>query len=221
MMKDHYNIRLPKSWNEITLGMLEKIEGEHDNPMKILSILSNTPEEEISQMPVQFIDKLSENISFLKNMPDVTESHSIRYKGNTYMINVMEKLTFGEYVAIQMLLKANQHDYSGFLAVLCRQQGEKYDATFENQTLQKRKEMFQNMPVKRVLPVIAFFLNWWLKFNSIDKTLNQTKTTVLEEIENILEDTKNMKIDGHGRRFYTNLLRIRLRRLQKYINRTF
>ena len=221
MMKDHYNIRLPKSWNEITLGMLEKIEGEHDNPLKILSILSNTPEEEISQMPVQFIDKLSENISFLKNMPDVTESHSIKYKGNTYMINFMEKLNFGEYVAIQMLLKANPHDYSGFLAVLARKEGEIYNSEFENVTLPERKEMFKNMPVKKALPLIAFFLTFWQRLTTLDKVYNQTKQTTLQEIENILDSTKSSAISGAGKKLSITYARRRLKRLKKLIDKTY
>ena len=220
-MKDKYNIRLPKSWKELTLGMLEQIEGQHDNPIKIISVLSNLPETEIASMPVQFIDSISRNIEFLKEMPQVEPENKVRYKGDTYVINYMDKLTFGEYVGIQSLLKANAHDYSGFLAILCRKQGEQYTTEFENTMLEERKKMYQNMPVVKVLGVIAFFLNFYIKFMSLDKVLKQAKETALYEIENIQDNIKNSRTDGHGSRFSTHWQRRRLRRLAKYIDKTY
>lgn len=220
-MKDKYNIRLPKSWKEITLGMLEQIEGQHDNPIKIISVLSNLPEEEISQFPVQFIDSISRNIEFLKEMPQVEPENKVKWKGDTYVINYMDKLTFGEYVAIQSLLKANAHDYSGFLAVLCRKQGEQYTQEFENTMLEQRKEMYQSMPATKVLGVIAFFLTFYIRFMSLDKVLSQAKKTALDEIEVIVNDLRNTRTGGVGQRFSTNWEIARLKRLKKYINRHF
>lgn len=217
MINKDINIKLPKSWNEITLGMLEEVEGQNDNPIKIIAALSKQPEDVISSLPVQFVDSISKNIEFLKQMPNVAETNEIRYKGERYMINFMEKLTFGEYCSLQEVMRANPHAYSTFLAILCRKPDEKYTSEFENTILKDRITMFKNMPVKKVLGLVAFFLQLYIKLMTLDKTYQQTKQNTLEEIENTVTNLKSSCHDGVGNGWRTRYVTNRLKRLKKIV----
>lgn len=222
MLNKDVNINLPKSWKEITLGMIQEVEGQSDNMTKIISVLSGVDEDTISSLPMSQIERIAKSLEFLKDMPEVEPKPYIKYKGEKYVIHQDTELTFGEYTAVQMAMKGNAHDYCSFLAILARKEGEEYTTSFENTVLQDRVEMFRRIPVLKVLPLVRFFLESWMLYTSIEQTYSQVKATALEEIDNSIQQLgKNSRKNGRGYALRMNYAKRRLKRLMKYIEKTY
>ena len=167
-MEKEWNIDLgeftvPTSWDDITLLMYEDMEryyADKDEPVRLLDvlhILTNKTEDEINDLPVEALDLITEKLSFIKDEPKVESTNKITIDGEDYIINTMEKLKLGEYVALDAAKKNDQFDFASMLAILCRKNGEKYDSTFEAEMFQKRKEMFEKIPITKVFGLINFF----------------------------------------------------------------
>ena len=77
--------------------------------------------------------------------------------GVEYHINPQEKMRAGEYISVDSILKDDKRNYAAILAILCRKDGEVYDAHFENEVLQSRIELFENQSIMDVMPLIFFF----------------------------------------------------------------
>lgn len=167
-MEKEWNIDLgeftvPTSWNDITLLMYEDMEryyADKDRPVNLLDvlhILTNKTEDEINDLPVEALDLITEKLSFIKDEPKVESTNKVTIDGEEYIINTMEKLKLGEYVALDAAKKNDPYDFASMLAILCRKNGEKYDSTFEAELFQKRKEMFEKIPITKVFGLINFF----------------------------------------------------------------
>ena len=140
---------VPTSWDDVTLKMFQEIEKYYSDKDKnfdvreVLDIFTDHTRDEIDQLPINFTDKLLNELSFLKEQPKYGDaSASIEIDGEKYSINVMEKLKTGEFVAIDTILKSDPHDYISILAVLCRKNGEIYDSKFEAELFDERKKLF-------------------------------------------------------------------------------
>ena len=167
-MEKEWNIDLgeftvPTKWDDITLLMYEDMEryyADKDEPVRLLDvlhILTNKTEDEINDLPVEALDLITEKLSFIKDEPKVESTNKITIDGEEYIINTMEKLKLGEYVALDAAKKNDPYDFASMLAILCRKNGEKYDSTFEAELFQKRKEMFEKIPITKVFGLINFF----------------------------------------------------------------
>lgn len=158
----------PASWNEITLDMFSDIERYYDDKDKnfdirdVLHILTGKSMDEINALPAEFLETIMSHLAFLHTKPEVKEpTNRITVNGEEYIVNTFEKMKTGEYVSFDMALKNDKHDYSSFLAILCRKQGEPYDSKYEAELFEDRKKMFGKVPVVDVLPIVNFFLMLW------------------------------------------------------------
>lgn len=221
MINKDINIKLPKSWNEITLQTIQEIEGKNDDVVKVISVLAGVDEDTISSLPMSQIERIANEIQFLKQMPTVEPKPFIKWKGEKYVIHPETELCFGEYVALEMAMKANSHDYATFLAILARKENEAYTQDFENKVLASRVEMFKHMPVRKALPLVSFFLQLFLLSTSLDKTYRQVKQNTLEEIDSIVEFGKSSMKDGRGNGLRTRYVTNRLKRLKKMVKNRF
>lgn len=167
IIKDFGEVRVPSSWNEITLDKYQKIEKYYSdkedksfNVVDVLDILIDKDRDYINALPAEFLDTILTHLLFLVTTPEVGEpTNSIVISGETYTANIAEKLKVGEYVAIDTLVKDDAHNYAGILAVLFRKKDEKYDSHFENEVLEDRIKMFEEQPVTKILPLVHFFIN--------------------------------------------------------------
>lgn len=169
VIKDYGEWNLPRGWNELTLKIFQDIERYYSDKDKqfdvrdVLNLFTDHSVEEISQLPIDFVDKLLNELSWLQNAPEYGEARPyIDINGERYQVNVQEKLKTGEYIAVETVMKGDVHNYAAILAILCRKQGEIYDSHFENEVLPSRIELFERQPVMEVMPIVSFFLNLWL-----------------------------------------------------------
>ena len=174
----------------------------------ILKIFTNFDISKYDILPVELYESIMSNFSFLiEDMPVMKPSKELYYNDIHFVINDMESLKVKEYDSADMVLRNNPYDYPSLLAILCREcKGKKtdhvtgitylinedYDTEFANHIFDARREMFANMPMTKVMPLISFFLLKGLESNnhfpnSIAKIARQLK----EAVENMLDSINN------------------------------
>lgn len=231
IIKDYGKITIPEKWEQVTLGQFEKImsiiKGEEENTsinvVSLLAILTDTDEEYINSLPAEFVESLMARLLFLNDDPtkdsDKMATSQICIDGEFYHINFMEKLTFGEYVTVNELIKNDRFDYASILAVLCRKEGEKFDSTFEAENFKGRKEMFEIQPVTSVLPLVGFFLRLYLMSK---KYSPDCLTEAKYQISQLAKDLETSLKNGDGRKrslIWRIMTGRRLKKLSKAISR--
>lgn len=169
VIKDYGEWKTPRGWNDLSLKMFSDIERYYSDKEKefdtrdVLNIMCGLSRDEIDQLPIDFVDKLLNELSWLQDAPEYGEARPyIDINGERYQVNVQEKLKTGEYIAVETAMKGDAHNYAAILAILCRKQGEIYDSHFENEVLTSRIELFERQPMMKVMPIVSFFLNLWL-----------------------------------------------------------
>lgn len=190
---DYGSFNVPTSWKEITLDMFSDIERYYDDKDKqfdvreVLHIITKKTPDEINALPAEFLDIILEKLSFMHTSKlEVPEPKNyIMINGEKYMVNVFEKIKTGEYVSFDMAMKNDKHDYSSFLAILCRKEGEAYDSKYEAELFEERKKMFGALPVTEVYPIVNFFLTLWFVrethsqlYSQVEDALNRTQQAI-------------------------------------------
>ena len=209
---------VPTKWEDVTLEMFQKIEKYYSDKDKnfdvreVLDIFTDHTRDEIDQLPINFTDKLLNELSFLKEQPDYGDANpKIEIDGEEYCINVMEKLKTGEYVAIDTILKSDPHDYISILAVLCRKNGEIYDSKFEAEVFEERQKLFAKQPIMKIMPLISFFLSLFI----VRMTHSQLYSEVEEGLNLIQQNIDNSENLGVFKRRSLNSQMKKLRKLLK------
>lgn len=220
IIKDFGKWNVPTKWDDITLKIYQEIERYYEDKenefdvREVLHILTNRDWDEINALPAEFLDTILTHLLFLTTTPEVGEaSNKIMIDGETYVINIMEKLKLGEYVAVDSVLKADKHDYASILAILCRKEGEIYDSTYEAEVFEQRKEMFEKQPVTNILPIIGFFLNLYI----ISEKHSQLYLLVEEGINLTQQNIDSLEKIGVSKRLSLNWQMKKLRKLLKSI----
>ena len=209
---------VPTKWDDVTLEMFQKIEKYYSDKDKnfdvreVLDIFTDHTREEIDQLPINFTEKLMNELSFLKEQPKYGDaSPKIEIDGEEYSINVMEKLKTGEYVAIDTILKNDSHDYISILAVLCRKNGEIYDSKFEAEVFEERQKLFAKQPIMKIMPLISFFLSLYI----VRRTHSLLYSEVEEGLNLIQQNIDNSENLGVFKRRSLNSQVKKLRKLLK------
>ena len=209
---------VPNQWEDVTLKMVQKIEKYYSDKDKdfdvreVLDIFTDHTRDEIDQLPINFTDKLLNELSFLKEQPKYGDaSPKIEIDGEEYCINVMEKLKTGEYVAIDTILKSDPHDYISILAVLCRKNGEIYDSKFEAEVFEDRQKLFAKQSIIKIMPWISFLLNLYI----LRMTHSQLYSEVEEGLNLIQQNIDNSENLGVFKRRSLNSQMKKLRKLLK------
>lgn len=209
---------VPSKWEDVTLKMFQKIEKYYSDKDKdfdvrdVLDIFTDHTRDEIDQLPINFTDKLLNELSFLKEQPKYGDANpKIEIDGEEYCINVMEKLKTGEYVAIDTILKSDPHDYISILAVICRKNGEIYDSKFEAEVFEDRQKLFAKQSIIKIMPLISFFLNLYI----LRMTHSQLYSEVEEGLNLIQQNIDNSENLGVFKRRSLNSQMKKLRKLLK------
>lgn len=210
---------LPKSWDEVTLKQWQEIskyykENENADIRDIVHIMANKTKDEVNALPIDFLQLILEKLSFMSESPTYSEpTNKIEIKGETYQINFQNKMKTGEYVQSDSVIKQDPYNFAAILGILCRKEGEAYDAKFENELLDDRIAMFENVSVLKALPVMSFFLNLWMMSN----LPSQLYSKVEEAASLIQSNIENSPKIGVFKRLY---LKWRMRNLLKSLKST-
>ena len=221
--KDFGEWKVPQSWDDLTLGKFQELErlyeGEEDKERKfdvrdVLDLMTDRTKDEINELPVEFTDMLLRKMYWLHEQPQFGKpSNKITVDGETYTVHNEQEMKFGEYVALDTAMKGDKHNYAAMLAILCRKEGEIFDAKFENEVLPSRIEFWKNVSVMKVMPIVSFFL----ELSSMSLQVSQLSLEIQEGINHILKHIETSKRNGVFSALYTRWQTRKLRKLQKSI----
>ena len=210
----------PTSWEQVTLAQyqeLERIYSDKDKQIDIrdvLSVLTAHSKDEVDQLPIDFLETLLEALKWIYKTPEWGQpSNKVEISGETYYVNIQNKLKTGEYIAVDTILKSDKHNYAAIMAILCRKDGEIYDSKYENEVLEERIKMWEQQPVLNVMKVVSFFLQCYMILEMPTLLSMEVEEAINLERENI----KNSRKNGDLSTLSTKLLIRKLRKLQKSI----
>ena len=165
--------KVAEKWEDVTLlqwqNYVRNASSKEDNSVDIISTLetfSDIPRSVINQIPTDLFESVIGRLKWITEQPDQTPSQSVEINGETYMINVMEKLKVKEYLDLNTVIENDKFNYSMIFAILCRKQGEEYDEEFIADKLPDRLEMFEHMNCVDGMKLIAFFLTCWVELET-------------------------------------------------------
>ena len=197
----------------------------------ILKIFTNFDISKYDILPVELYESIMSNFSFLvEDMPVMKPSKELFFNNVHFVINDMESLKVKEYEDADMVLRNNPYDYTSLLAILCRECkgtktdhvtghtyliNEDYDTEFANNIFDARREMFANMSITKVMPLINFFLLKGLESNGhFQNSLKTIALQLKEAVQNMLDSIDNM---GSRKLLYLPQM-IKLKKYKKSIN---
>ena len=221
--KDFGEWKVPQSWDDLTLGKFQELErlydGEDDKERKfdvrdVLDLMTDRTKDEINELPIEFTDSLLRKMYWLHEQPDFGKpSNKVTIDGVQYTVHNENEMKFGEYVALDTAMKGDKHNYAAMLAILCRKDGEIFDAKFENEILPSRIEFWKNVSVMKVMPIVSFFL----ELSSMSLQVSQLSLEIQEGINHILKHIETSKRNGVFSALYTKWQVRKLKKLQKSI----
>ena len=221
--KDFGEWKVPSSWDDLTLGKFQELErlydGDDDKERKfdvrdVLDLMTDRTKDEINELPIEFTDMLLRKMYWLHEQPDFGKpSNKITVDGVQYTVHNENEMKFGEYVALDTAMKGDKHNYAAMLAILCRKEGEIFDAKFENEILPSRIEFWKNVSVMKVMPIVSFFL----ELSSMSLQVSQLSSEIQEGINHILKHIETSKRNGVFSALYTKWQVRKLKKLQKSI----
>ena len=221
--KDFGEWKVPSSWDDLTLGKFQELERLYDtedgNERKfdvrdVLDLMTDRTKDEINELPIEFTDSLLRKMYWLHEQPDFGKpSNKVTIDGVQYTVHNENEMKFGEYVALDTALKGDKHNYAAMLAILCRKDGEIFDAKFENEVLPSRIEFWKNVSVMKVMPIVSFFL----ELSSMSLQVSQLSLEIQEGINHILKHIETSKQNGVFSALYTKWQVRKLKKLHKSI----
>ena len=219
--KDFGEWKVPQSWDDLTLGKFQELERLYDGDEErkfdvrdVLDLMTDRTKDEINELPIEFTDSLLRKMYWLHEQPDFGKpSNKVTIDGVQYTVHNENEMKFGEYVALDTAMKGDKHNYAAMLAILCRKEGEIFDAKFENEILPSRIEFWKNVSVMKVMPIVSFFL----ELSSMSLQVSQLSLEVQEGINHILKHIETSKRNGVFSALYTKWQVRKLKKLQKSI----
>ena len=219
--KDFGEWKVPSSWDDLTLGKFQELERLYDGDEErkfdvrdVLDLMTDRTKDEINELPIEFTDMLLRKMYWLHEQPQFGKpSNKVTIDGVQYTVHNENEMKFGEYVALDTALKGDKHNYAAMLAILCRKDGEIFDAKFENEILPSRIEFWKNVSVMKVMPIVSFFL----ELSSMSLQVSQLSLEIQEGINHILKHIETSKQNGVFSALYTKWQVRKLKKLQKSI----
>lgn len=211
MDKDNNQIDLgtwnvPTSWEEVTLGMVQRMKGKTDIK-SIIAAVTNHDMDEVNQLPLNILMRMGDMLTFINTPPKPEQPcNSIMIKNSEYTIHFENELRTGEFIAVDSILRSNPDDTASILAILCRKKDEIYDSNFENTLLEERREMFLNQPIMHVLPLVDFFLALWSASELPFLLYSQLKDQINHMLKNIEISWKNGEVSERSIRHARRIL---------------
>lgn len=186
------SIFVPTSWEDVKLKTFQELERYYADTDKefdlreVLHIMIDKDIDYVNSLPINIAEKIMDKMSFLQTEPAKQEpSNKITIDGETYEVNVMEKMKTGEFVSTDTIIKSDKYNYAAILAIICRKKGEIYDSKFEAELFEDRVKMYENTPITKILPVISFFLQKWFVAETLSRMYSEVEGAISHIQKNI------------------------------------
>lgn len=158
-----------KSWEEVPIKLYREISEicqrdiePLDKNMALISLLSDTPEEDTWDLRMDEAERLFQDLQWLWKFDFKKNWHGkkIKINGNTYSVSVdLQDFSISQYVDFQELwpkLKDSDEVYAQLLATFIVPEGKKYNKDYNLQEI--IKEIDSYLPITQANSVLYFFL---------------------------------------------------------------
>jgi len=141
-------IKLPDSWNEVTIKQLQEL-NLCDNPIDKICVLSGEEYELIEKIDTDSANRIEAAISWITQLPTKDEfKEVVTINGKEYKAKKLSTLSYGEWVDISYYLKEEVKNLHKVMATL-------YEGELSKD---KRAEEFENhMNVEIAWSALVFF----------------------------------------------------------------
>lgn len=199
-------MRLPKSWNEVTVNQwveLNSIDPNEFNSvflhtLECLSILSDTDPEELEDIsPEQMID-IASKVSFIKREPSNKPKQAV--KG--FMLKPLDALTLGEFIDLEYYISQSVQNFTLLLSILYKQykRDEWGNLVFEPYVykLDERLHEWGNVSINEVFGAVNNYIAY---SNDFKQRYENLFNPVIEEDDEVELDQEDLKAEAEEKVF--------------------
>lgn len=159
------SLNIPSGWREVTVETFDELaristENPYENTVRILSVLSDTPDDEIRKLPAMALENagMSQKLSFLTKapVPDVP-CEKITLNGKYYKVCLYPaKWTAGQYLDYTSVLQMPENKkIAKLVACFMVPEGMEYGNGYEFDDVVN--EIYKYMPITTALGFSSFF----------------------------------------------------------------
>lgn len=220
---ENVEYKLPENFNEITIGEFIKLQeivlkdwSELKKNKETIKLLCDIPDDVINALEYQLIGIIMDSFKFLNEPfnPKALDTDHFIFNGERYEIpQEFARISFGQYVDIDEVLKMNKQDtlksIPMILAILCLKKGEKY----KWDTIKGRLKSFEGLPFELSFRIGQFF--FWKEQNYRELTVSYLMAETLMMTQMTL--LENLVKSGAGKLYERMWLRLFINRTGKSI----
>lgn len=157
---DKVKVSVPENWDDIKLGLYERISEQKPETTRdkvaIAALVCGIDVDLLFSWPAEVFNAIADRLEFLFKENPAEPNPEIEINGVKYVVPIEEELTLGAWVDADEVQKEGKSVLSNVLAIVCRPAGEAYN----HKNNEQRAAMFADLPVSKVLGVLAFFLHY-------------------------------------------------------------
>ena len=218
---DGKTVKIPESWDEITLGFYEtwyyRQPATTREKVELAAEICRIEPELLLSAHADTFNRIARLLAFAFNNEAPTPAPTLTAKGVKYTVTTSDELTLAQWVDADDAQHSGEKPLSSLLAIVCLPPGEKYDAS----RFDERQQLFASLKMSETLGVLGFFLFCNDKYPEHSKACSQTR----QAADLLLRDTKAFRPVGGGTKlsriwraikFSTSMLLLRYR-LRKFL----
>lgn len=206
-------MKIPKSWNEITIGQYINLLPSNykklnaiQSTIHTLSILTGKSKEEIRQLPKDKAERMVKSLSWMENKPQGQYKKTFKLNGKRYKVDPnANTLLAGQYMDAMEILKRLPDDNETIeknlhllLSVVCRPQKRKWFKWVDDEIdLVKTAELLHdNLTLDIAYPIIVFFCLLSNQLTPIINDFSNRKIAKTEQELTQMETDLQNSLDG-------------------------
>lgn len=182
-------------WQNITIAVYDKLKGLKDDEIntqedelnvniKLLSILCDVTEDEISNLPLTEFSKLIEQTAFLKDMPKYEIETRYKVGNQTYDVQTnIRAMTTAQFIDFQTLSKEQDKNFANLLACFLIPKGKKYGDGYD--IIEVAEYLYNNMSIATARSIMFFFT---LQYQALQKVI---LTYSIKQLKKEMRKTRN------------------------------
>lgn len=199
-------MKLPKSWNEITVNQwveFNSIDQQEYNSvflytLEAISILSDTDPEELEELSPEELIDLAAKVSFVKREPSNKPNELV--KG--FRLKPMDALTLGEFIDLEHYISQTTENFTLLLSILYKKTklDEWGNTIFESYVykIENRIHEFDEVSINEVFGAVNNYINYATDFKQRYENLFNP---VIEEDEAVELDAEDLKAEAEEKVF--------------------
>jgi hypothetical protein len=185
----HYHI--PTEWQDVTISQFQKILTlDAENISERISILSGIDLAKLKASPVSIGAAIANEMKFIfTDLPESTFTNKIEFRNETFELYPLELMSFGQFIDWDTVVtKGNIIDNLQMLiAIRTFKNGDGYN----QQELNRRKKLFNDLPIVVAYNYATFFLSLPKHIEKLTEFCSMVEIAKVAAMEELRHSIKN------------------------------